>query len=169
MRLFEIIAASFVQLADTLSESAAACTFIAGVFSFGTALSLRCLVSGLFEMHRSRSALKKISKQYSFIQKVLMKHAWSDCLHAKRFCRGLIVYHHCVWGLFFVELLLALLSGFVPGLTLVIPWFAIVSLVGGLIPVWLLWTFLDRHPFRRRKHEFKFRKYHNTADYDSLW
>ena len=120
-------------------------------------------------MHRSRSAIKKINKTYSFGQKVLMKHAWRDCIHAKSFCRGLIVYHHSIFILFVLELLLVLFSNIWPVLMPVIAWSTFVFFVGFVIPTCVLNFVLDRYPFAKLKHEFRFRKYHNTSNHDSLW
>ncbi len=169
MSIFDKIAANTLHLVSAFSESAMLCTFLITVFSLISMFCIRGVVSGLFEMHRSRSAIKKINKTYSFSQKVLMTYAWRDCIHAKRFCRGLIVYHHSIFILFVLELLLALISNIWPVLMPVIAWYTFVFFVGLVIPTCLLNFILDRYPFAKLKHEFRFRKYHNTNNHDSLW
>ena len=158
-----------MRIVGEFSESAMLCTFLMTVFSLASMICIRGVVSGLFEMHRSRSAIKKINKTYSFGQKILLQHAWWDCLHAKRFCRCLIISHHCIFVLFVLELLLALFSNIWPILMPVVAWYTLVFVVGISIPVCLLNFILDRYPFAKWKHEFRFRKYHNTSNHDSLW
>lgn len=169
MGFLEKIGANAVRIVGVFSESATLCTFLLSVISITSIVGVRGIISGLFAMHRSKSALKKICKNYSFGQRVFLKHAWEDCLHAKQFCRQLIVVHHCIFGLLLVQLLLAILSNIWPALRIVIAWFTLMAGVGFLIPVSLLNFSLDRYPFQKRKHEFTFRKYHNTSNHHSLW
>ena len=169
MAFLDKIVANTVRIVGELSESVVACSFLMAIFSFIAMLAIRGIVSGLFEMHRSRSAIKKVKKEYSLGQKLLLKHAWQDCIHARRFCRRLIIAHHCIFCLFLIELLLALFSNIWPILKLVVAWYTIVFLDCITIPVCLLNFILDRYPFQKWKHEFRFRKYHNTSNHDSLW
>ena len=169
MDIFERITSNATRIAGQLADSALACSFIVFVTALASIFCIRGIISGLFAMHRSRSALKKAYKEYSFGQKVILKHAWWDCLHAKRFCRFLIVCHHCIIGLLLVELLLAILSNTWPALMPVIGWFTIIFLVVITIPVCILNFSLDRYPFAKWNSEFTFRKYHNTQDHNSLW
>ena len=169
MSFLEKIATDSVRIVGELSESAAACTFLMAFFSIVSMICIRGVVSGLFKMHRSRSAIKKINKAYSFGQKILLQHAWKDCLHAKKFCHRLIIAHHCIFILLILELLLALFSNIWPILMPVVAWYTLVLVVGISIPVCLLNFILDRYPFAKWKHEFRFRKYHNTSNHDSLW
>jgi len=169
LTLPEKIAENIVQIADNLSESAVICSFIMFVFSLVAILCIRGIVAGLMEMHRSKSALKKVHKNYSFGQKLCLQHAWLDCLHAKRFCRFLIVTHHSIICLLLAQLLLAILSNIWPDLLPVIAWYTLVCSDCFFIPVCLLNFILDRYPFAKWKHEFRFKKYHNTDDHTSLF
>ena len=169
MAVLERISENTIQTVHNLSDSAAACSFLVFVFSIAAICCIRGIVSGLFEMHRSRSAVKKANKAHSFWQKVCLKHAWVDCLHAKRFCRFLIIIHHCIFGFLLAELFLAILSNVWPGVMPTIAWFTVIYIVFVSIPVCLLNFVLDRYPFRKFKHEFRFKQYHNTNDHDSLW
>ncbi len=169
MNILERIAANAVRIVGNFSESALACSFLVSVFSIASVVGIRSIISGLMEMHRSKSALKKLNKEYSFGQKMLLKHAWQECLHAKKFCRFLIIWHHCVLALFFVALLLAVLSNIWPVIMPVIGWCTLGLLVLVFFPVYTLVFMLERYPFRKFKKEFRFRKYHNTNDHDSLW
>lgn len=162
-------AANALRIVGEFSESATLCSFLVAVCSLASIICIRGMVSGLLEMHRSKTALKKVSKTYSLGQKILLQHAWHDCLHAKKFCRRLIISHHCIFVLLIVELLLAIASNLWPLLMPVIAWYTLVFVVGITIPICELCFILDRYPFAKRKHEFRFRKYHNTNDHDSLW
>ena len=169
LTIVQKIAANATRLAGEFSESAMLCFFLMTVFSLVSMICIRGVVSGLFEMHRSKSSIKKINKTYSFAQKILLQHAWRDCLHAKRFCRCLIITHHCIFVLLVLELLLALFSNLWPALMPVVAWYTLFFIICISTPVCLLNFLLDRYPFAKWKHEFRFRKYHNTSNHDSLW
>ena len=169
MSLLEKIIENIVRIADEFSKSAVLCSLMMAVFSLFSIIGIRNIVSGLFEMHRSKSALKKIRKKYSAGQRLLLKHAWQECLHSKRFCRRLVVLHHCVLCLFVIEILLALLSNIWSVLMPIIAWYNLAFIVCISFPVCLMNFILDRYPLQKWKHEFKFKKYHNTSDHESLW
>ena len=169
MNIFERIAANAARIAGNFSESAMWCAFLVIVFSVASMLGIRFIIAGLMNMHRSKTALKKLNKAYSFGQKMLLKHAWQDCLHAKKFCRFLIIWHHCIFVTFIMALLLLIFSKLWPAVLVVVGWYALGTLVFDVIPVAILFSALDRYPFQRFRHQFTFRKYHNTNDHDSLW
>ena len=169
MSLPERITENAVRIAGEFSESPALCSFMMAVFSIAAMVCIRFIVSGLFEMHRSKSALKKIYKNYSFGQRMLLKHAWQDCLHARRFCRLLIILHHCIFCLLLIEILAALLSSIWPILIPIIAWYTLACVVCIPLPVCLLNFALERYPFQKLKHEYRFRQYHNTSNHESLW
>ena len=168
-KILATISESTIRIVQELSESAILCSYLMIVFSLISIIFIRGIVSGLFEMHRSRSAIKKIIRQYSFSPKMLLKHAWRDCLHAKRFCRCLIILHDIIWVLLISEFLLLFLSSIWSSLMPIVSWFTFAFVVGVFIPLFLLNLALERYPFRKFKHEFRFRKYHNTENHDSLW
>lgn len=169
MNFLERISANVNRIIGTFSESALLCVFLTGTIAMVSMISIRCIVSGLFEMHRSKSAVKKVRRNYSFTQKLLLVHAWQDCLHAKRFCRRLIVFHHMVAGLFLAALILAICSHIWSALMPFLAYLTLFFLIGVTVPVCILNFILDRHPFQKMKHEYTFRKYHNTQDHENLW
>ena len=146
-----------------------ACVFVTGLFALVSVLVLRALISGLLEMHKSRSTMKKIGKEYGFWQKVILLPAWKENEHARKFCRFMIVLHHIRVFLMAGLLLMILFASVVPGLSRLAAIFSIIILIVVDLPIYVLSMALDRHPFRRRKHEYRFRKYHNTKDHDSLF
>ena len=169
LSVFERISENAARFTSRLSGNPWLCLFLSCGFGLVALISIRGVVSGLFTMHRSKSAAKKVLKNYPFLQKLLLRHAWQECLHASRFCRFLIIYHHLVVILILIEALLVFLSGIWPGLMPFIAWYASVFSFLVAVPACILAVSLDRYPFHKRKHEFRFKKYHNTSDHSSLW
>lgn len=131
---------------------------------------LRCILSDLMKMHKSKSTVKKIGRQYTFRQKLALRHVAEHTEHAVTFTRRMIFMHH----LSFWTMVAILFSR----LFLSDRWF-VYLLTGRLllfdVPVMVLDFLLDNHPFntRKRRGEFKhrrrFQKYHNTSDRTSLF
>jgi hypothetical protein len=142
--------------------------FISSISALATACLIRFLVGALFEMHRSRTGIKKIKKNYGFWQKLLMQPAWKECLHAKTFCRFLIVCHHTRIILWVVILVFAVISNWVPDLLRIGGYGSVVVFLLMDIPLWVMDLVLDKYPLRRMKHEYRFQKYHNSKDHDTL-
>lgn len=157
-----------------LNESGAA-LFIGSASLLASIIALRCLIGGLLEMHKSNSTMKKLRKQYGFWQKLFLIMAWRENEHATSFCKGLIVFHHVRLGIFLISLLLTGLASILPELSTFATsiWVALSLVVD--IPILLFSCAMDRYPFRRigRKkrplREYRFEKYHNTKDHDSLF
>lgn len=169
LEILEEIALGAVGIVHNIAKYPWACPFLLTVVFLGRIGCVRPIISGLFEMHRSKTAVKKALKEYSFWQRVILLHAWRECLHAKRFCRGLIIWYHSVTALYLTGLVLTLLRSVWPGLILFTAWYTFVFMVGVMVPALVLATALDRYPFKKMKHEFRFRKYHNTKNHDSLF
>lgn len=169
LEILEKIAVNAVRIVHNISKSPGGCAFIMSFVFLMAMICIRSIVSGLFEMHRSKTAVKKVLREYTFWQKIILLHAWRECLHAKRFCRGLIIWYHSVTALYLTGLLLVLLRSIWPGLMPFIAWYTFIFMVGVMLPALVLSYSLDRYPFKRMKHEFRFRKYHNTKDDQSLF
>lgn len=169
MSLLNTILNGISQMIGVFTEEPVACAFLTSVFAFASVCCSRGIVAGLLEMHRSRSNLKKLRKTYSAWRKIIMKPAWDNCLHAKSFCRFLIVFHHIRIVHLLISLFLAFLGKVVPSL---MPIMGMVS--GGVffamdVPALALHVLMDRYPFQHLKHEYRFRKYHNTQNHHSLF
>lgn len=156
------------RILDIFSGSVPACVFLSSVTALASACLIRFLVGALFEMHRSRTGIKKIKKGYSFWQKLLMEHAWKQSLHESTCCRFLIVCHHSRIILWALVLLLAVISNWVPNLLRLSGCFGVFAILLMDIPIWIMELILEKYPFRRMNHEYRFRKYHNTKDRESL-
>ena len=146
-----------------------ACIFVTSVFALVSILCLRMIISSLLEMHKSKSTMKKIAREYSFFQKVLLMPAWKENEHAIKFCKFLVVLHHIRVALWISLLLLMLIASVVPGASKVAASLAVTITVAADFPIIVLNIALDRYSFKRFKHEYRFRKYHNTKDHDSLF
>ena len=169
MVLFEKIKEGLLSAFNSFRESPGACVFLTCIFALAAILCLRSLISALLEMHRGRSKLKKLRKGYNAWQKIIMKPAWQNCLHAKSFCRVLIVVHHIRVVLFLITLILIGISGILSTL------FSFVASLSGAIfllldvPILLMHLAMDRYPLQRLKNEYRFKKYHNSKDHESLF
>lgn len=169
MNLLDRIKHNAMRILAVFSESPLLCSFLACIFAISSIFCIRGIVSGLFEMHRSRSNLKSIRKNYGFWQKVIMKPAWDKCIHAKTFCKSLIICHHIRIVLLLTSLFLAFMVNLAPSLMHITATFSgcVFFLID--LPVLILHVAMDRYPFQRLKHEYRFRKYHNTQNHDSLF
>ena len=79
-----------MRIISNLTATPQACVLIT-VSLFLVSLIITCsLLNALLKMHRSKSAVKKIMKEYRFLQKVWMYPYEAHCLHAISFCRFLI-------------------------------------------------------------------------------
>ena len=165
----EYIKGEVVRVFYIFLNEPGACVFIASVFAMVSIICLRMLISGLLKMHKSKSAMKKISKEYGFYQNVLLVPAWKENEHAKKFCKFLIVLHHIRVALWISLLLLMLIALVVPSVSKVAASLAITIMVAADFPIIVLNIAMDRYSFKRFKHEYRFQKYHNTKDHNSLF
>ena len=168
MELISRVRDGVSQFVGVFSQSAFVCVFLSFVTALASAILIRFLVGALLQMHRSRTNMKKLKKNYVFWQKLLLQPAWKECLHAKIFCRVMIVYHHTRIILLAGILLLVLISNWLPELLCVSGYCAGFVFLLIDIPIWLMRLILDKYPLRRMKHEYRFQKYHNTQNRESL-
>ena len=82
------------ELVKTLTEAPGLVILLSAVFGLVVFICNRYLLGTLLKMHRSKTAVKKIEKQYTFTQKFLLHHVRDHCVHAKKFCRRMILLHH---------------------------------------------------------------------------
>ncbi len=144
------------------------CIFLSLIFGFITLILLRSLASALFEMHRSRTAEKKLRKEYSFGEKFLLILHWDHCIHAPNFCKTLICIHHIRISFLLIHLLLSLCGLWIPELQKICVWGFLLCLLLIDIPIGIIETVLDRYPLRRRNHEYRFKAYDHTSERKKL-
>lgn len=169
MEFIDRIKDNAIGIIDAFSGSVPACLFLSSITALVSIFIIRVLVGALFAMHRGRSKIKKIQSRYGFWKRLLMKPAWDECLHAKNFCRVLIVCHHIRMFLLISTLFLVAISNWVPNLLQISGRYAGLSFLIMDFPILVMHLVLDRYPFQRLKHEYRFWKYHNTKNYDSLF
>lgn len=151
-------------LLDNMIAQPGSALVLALIFWLVSFIELRFMLSELLRMHKSKTAVKKIGKQYTFWQKLTLRHIAEHTEHAVGFTRFMILVHH----LSCCAMILCLLSR----LILSDRWFVYLLAVRCLIfdfPVFILNVLLDAYPFQKRKHAYRFTKYHNTADKTSLF
>ena len=169
MNLLDRIESFVIHIVGVFSESVWICLFFMCTFCISTVLCIVGLTSGLFEMHRSRTNIKKTRRKYTLSQRFRLMPAWYECLHAKGFCRFLIIVYHTRLVLMLLFLILTILVQIFPILMVIIaPFTAVVFFVVD-IPILLFHALMDRYPLKKLKHEYRFRKYHNTDDHYSLF
>ena len=168
MVMLQKIFGPMAVIARDLSEMPLACVWIATALTLLSIIILRSLIGALLQMHRSKTMVKKLKKDYTFWQKLLLKPAWEHCIHARDFCRIMIVLHHIRSVLYLGAISMLALSGMIPVLALVCGWVISAMMIMDVAIV-VKFQSLDQFPFYRRKHRFRFEKYHNTKDHGSLY
>ena len=129
----------------------------------------RCLLSALLKMHRSKTAVKKIEKEYSFTQKLLLHHVRDHCKHAPKFTKRMIWAHHFNLFVTAFTCMTAIISCFAPKFGVVSAWTLIAQVVLVFLPVSIMELLFDKHPFRKNNHAYRFTDHHNSDDHESLF
>ena len=155
-----------VELIEKLSREPAVCVIVT-VMIFLFCYCTDLLLGSLLKMHRSRSALKKLKKQYSLRQRLGLCHFRDRCLHAVPFCRGMVLFLRLGWVIMGVYLLCALAYAFGGCSAVSLAWCSAGILLGFCMPTWAVNLALARPLFGRFR-EFSFEKYHNTDNRHSL-
>lgn len=125
------------------------------------------LLDSLLKMHRSKSAVKKLKKEFTCLQRLRLLHFKGNCRHAIRFCDFLIRYQKI--GLYCCALYLGVSLLYIVGLipTASIAWLTVGVFLGFDLPAFALQLLFTR-PVLGRFREYSFEKYHNTNDHQSL-
>lgn len=152
-----------------LAEEPLLCFLLSLFFFLADYFLLYMLLGALLKMHRSKSAVKKLLKAYTFRQKLWLIPFERDCLHAVGFCRFLVWFARIRVLLFGVYLLPAILCafGFLPAT--ILAWLSAGIFLCLDAPLLLIDWLLSRPLIGRRFKEFSFQKYHNTSDHSSLF
>lgn len=158
-----------IDMINSLSKSPGSIIFISSVFGLLVFITNRFLLASLLRMHRSKTAVKKIEKKYTFKQRFLLHHVRDYCKHATRFTKWMIVIHHVNLAVTLLVSALALLSCCVASLGIIAAWVLIAQLAIVVFPVFISEFFLTKHPFNKRKREYRFTDYHNTDDHESVF
>lgn len=157
-----------LQIIEHLSRQPVAC-IVLSVFIFLFSFSTNyLLLDSLLKMHRSKSAVKKLKKDYTFWQRMQLLHFKDNCCHAIKFCSRMIIYQKIGWFCLALYLIVSLL--FTLGLfsAKFIAWLTVGIFMLFDVPAFITNRLLARPILFGRFKEFSFEKYHNTANHDSL-
>ena len=156
------------QIIENLSKQPVACIILSVLIFIFCFFTNYLLLDSLLKMHRSKSAVKKLKKEYTFLQRMRLLHFKENCRHAIKFCNGMIIYQKIGWVCLAIYLFIALLFAFGLFSATFITWLTVGIFVGFDVPAFVINRLLARPIIFGRFKEFSFEKYHNTENHDSL-
>lgn len=157
------------NLIEHLSAQPLACIIISVCIFFFVTFTNYLLLDSLLQMHRSKSALKKIKKEYTFLQRLGFLHFKGNCRHAVKFCNGMIGYQRSGWFCFAIYLFAVLLF-FVDFVSVdTISWLSVAIFLYIDLPSFVINWALSRPLLFGRFKKHSFEKYHNTNNHESLF
>ena len=152
------------QIIKNISEQPSACILLSVFMFLFSYLENHLLLVSLLKMHRSKTAVKKLNKKYTFSQKLRMSHFKENCLHAVNFCNGLILFQKTGW----ILLVMYLIISFTWFSGTLIAWLSLWLFMFFTVPSLTIHFVLSRPIIFGRFKEFSFEKYHNTKNHHSL-
>lgn len=157
------------QLIENLSKQPMVCIILSVIIFLFASLLNYMLLDSLLKMHRSKSALKKLKKEYTFLQRLCLLHFKGNCRHAVKFCNVLILFQKSSWVCFALYLIVSLLFVFGFFSAAIISWLSIAIFLFVDLPSFAInWT-LSRPLLFAQFKEHSFEKYHNTDNHESLF
>ena len=157
------------KLIENLSMQPIVCIVLSGFFFLFAYFMNYLLLDSLLKMHRSKSALKKLKKEYTFLQRMLLAHFKGNCRHAVKFCNSLVFFQKTGLVCFTIYLLVSFLFAFDLFSSAFISWLSIVLFMVIDLPSFAINWALSRPLFFGRFKEHSFEKYHNTDNHESLF
>lgn len=158
-----------LQIIDNLSKQPTVCIILSVIIFLFSSLTNYLLLDSLLKMHRSKSAVKKLKKEYTFLQRMQLIHFKENCRHAIRFCNKMIVYLKISWIFLALYLIVSLLFVFGLFSSKFIAWLTVGIFLLFDVPAFAINRLLARPIIFGRFKEFSFEKYHNTENHDSLF
>ena len=158
-----------LQIIDNLSKQPTVCIILSVIIFLFSFLTNYLLLDSLLKMHRSKSAVKKLKKEYTFLQRMQLIHFKENCRHAIRFCNKMIVYLKISWIFLALYLIVSLLFVFGLFSSKFIAWLTVGIFLLFDVPAFAINRLLARPIIFGRFKEFSFEKYHNTENHDSLF
>ncbi len=156
------------QIIENLSKQPAVCIILSVLIFLFCFFTNYLLLDSLLKMHRSKSAVKKLKKEYTFLQRMRLLHFKENCRHAIKFCNGMIIYQKIGWVCLAIYLFMALLFAFGLFSATFITWLTVGVFLLFDAPAFAINRLLARPIIFGRFKEFSFEKYHNTENHDSL-
>lgn len=157
------------KLIENLSAQPLACVIISVFIFLLASLMNYLLLDSLLKMHRSKSALKKLKKEYAFLQRLRFLHFKGNCRHAVKFCNGLILFQKTSWACLALYLIISMLYAFGFFSVTIVSWLSIAILLFIDMPSFAINWVLSRPLLFGRFKEHSFEKYHNTDNHESLF
>ena len=157
-----------LQIIDNLSKQPTVCIILSVIIFLFSFLTNYLLLDSLLKMHRSKSAVKKLKQEYTFLQRMQLIHFKENCRHAIRFCNKMIVYLKISWIFLALYLIVSLLFVFGLFSSKFIAWLTVGIFLLFDVPAFAINRLLARPIIFGRFKEFSFEKYHNTENHDSL-
>ena len=157
-----------LQIIENLSKQPTACIVLSVLIFLFCFLTNYLLLDSLLKMHRSKSAVKKLKKEYTFLKRMRLLHFKENCRHAIKFCNGMIIYQKLGWVCLAIYLFVALLFAFGLFSATFISWLTVGIFVAFDMPAFVINRLLARPIIFGRFKEFSFEKYHNTDNHESL-
>ncbi len=157
-----------LQIIDNLSKQPTVCIILSVIIFLFSFLTNYLLLDSLLKMHRSKSAVKKLKKEYTFLQRMQLIHFKENCRHAIKFNSKMIVYQKISWIFLALYLIISLLFAFGLFSSKFIVWLTIGLFLLFDVPTFAINRLLARPILFARFKEFSFEKYHNTENHDSL-
>lgn len=158
-----------LQIIENLSKQPIMCIILSVVICLFSFLMNYLLLDSLLKMHKSKSAVKKLKKEYPFLQRMGLLHFKENCRHAIRFCSGMIIYQKIGWACLAIYLLISLLFAFGLFSATFISWLTVGLFVAFDVPAFVINRLLARPVIFGRFQKFSFEKYHNTENHHSLF
>ena len=157
-----------LQIIGNLSKQPTVCIILSVIIFLFSFLTNYLLLDSLLKMHRSKSAVKKLKKEYTFLQRMQLIHFKENCRHAIRFCGKMIVYLKISWLFLALYLIVSLLFAFGLFSSKFIAWLTLGIFLLFDVPAFVINRLLARPIIFGRFKAFSFEKYHNTENHDSL-
>jgi hypothetical protein len=157
-----------LQIIDNLSKQPTVCIILSVIIFLFSFLTNYLLLDSLLKMHRSKSAVKKLKREYTFLQRMRLIHFKENCRHAIKFNSKMIVYQKISWIFLALYLIISLLFAFGLLSSKFIAWLTIGLFLLFDVPTFTINRLLARPILFGRFKEFSFEKYHNTENHDSL-
>ena len=157
-----------LQIVENLSKQPTVCIVISVIIILFSILTNYLLLDSLLKMHRSKSSVKKIKKEYSFLQRMRLLHFKERCRHAIKFCNGMIIYQKIGCICLALYLILSLLFAFGLFSATFIAYLSVGIFLLFDVPAFAINRLLARPIFFGRFKKFSFEKYHNTDNHESL-
>lgn len=156
------------HIVENMSRYPGLIVFLTSVIFLFSFFTNYLLLDSLLKMHRSKSAVKKLKKEYTFLERLRLMHLKGNFRHAAGFCNGLVIYQKIGCVCFSAYLLAALLIGLERMDAIWIARLTVGFFVLFELPAFVLNRILARPVVFGRFRAFSFEKYHNTENDKSL-